>query len=203
MLTQTPQVNAAQVNDILTLIQQLAQNQTSFQNAISTIVGNTNTSKGVGKPQNYDGKQSDDAHCFLAAFELWAQGIPSFSDEEKLIKSAISFLEGEAAIWATPISENISQVKAGTQGVTLLYPAWSNFKDAFKARFETTDAAMDSKEALKLTLMRTYETAFMSIWLIVSKMGWSTQQMTLTLQDLIEEAICIDNRQVTWALEKG
>ena len=91
--------------------------EADLQNVVSDIAKNTNTNKGVGKPQNYDRKQSDDARCFLAAFELWAQGVQALADDEKKrIKSAISFLEGEAAIWATPISENIAQ------GGTLTYP---------------------------------------------------------------------------------
>lgn len=104
----------------------------------------------MAKPQNYDGKRSDDAWRFLAAFELWSHQIPSLrSDDEKRIKSAISYLEGEAAIWATPISENISNVDRGVLGATLAYRTWDSFKDAFKGRFETVDAEVDAKAILK------------------------------------------------------
>lgn len=104
----------------------------------------------MAKPQNYDGKRSNDARRFLAAFELWAHQVPSlWNDNEKRIKSAISYLEGEAAIWATPISGNISNVDRGVPGATLAYATWEDFKNAFKGRFETVDAEVDAKMILK------------------------------------------------------
>ena len=132
------------------MVNALVANQTNLQKVLSTLTNQLSTNKGVSKPQNYEGKRSDDACRFMAAFELWARGVPALanSDQER-IKSAISFLEGEAAIWATPISENISQVDAKVPNVTLVYTTWGGFKDAFKARFETVDAVADAKRALE------------------------------------------------------
>ncbi|KIK56809.1 hypothetical protein GYMLUDRAFT_247589 [Collybiopsis luxurians FD-317 M1] len=85
-----------------------------------------------------------------AAFELWAQGIPALAPGNvNTIMAAISFLKGDAAIWATPIAENITQVNSQTQGVILTYADWNAFKVAFKARFETADAVVDGKKSLK------------------------------------------------------
>ena len=68
--TMSTQINAQQVNDTLTLIQHLAQNQTGLQNTVIVITNNANSNKGFGKSQNYDRKQSNDAYCLLAAFKF-------------------------------------------------------------------------------------------------------------------------------------
>jgi hypothetical protein len=210
------------------LIGDLATNQTALQTALTSIVQSLNTNKGVSKPQNYDGKRSDDARRFLAAFELWADGIPALaSDDQKRIKSAISFLEGDAAIWATPISENISQVANKVANVALAYPTWTGFRDAFKGRFETVDAVIDAKQALKYlwqgkNTVAAYTATFKQY---ASRTGYSDRDLrdrfydhladrikdalvastkdTTLLNDLVEECIRIDNRQIQRAREKA
>lgn len=217
----------ASVQDIQNLIAQLVNNQTQLQSAVQNIANHVSTNKGVSKPQNYDGKRSDDARRFLAAFELWVSGIPALADEEKRIKSAISFLEGDAAIWATPISENISQVAGNVPGVTLLYPTWNTFRDAFKGRFETVNAEVDAKQALKYlwqgkNSVASYAATFKQY---ASRTGYSDKDLrdrfyehladrikdalvmsnkdTSLINDLIEESIRIDTRQMQRAREKG
>ena len=113
--------------DVTKALENLATNQTAPQTALQTVVQGLSTNKGVSKPQNYDGKSSEDARRFLAAFELWSQDIPRLAHNgPERIKSAISFLEGDAAIWATPLSENISKAAANAN-VALLYPNWEDF----------------------------------------------------------------------------
>ena len=76
------------------------------------------------------------------------------ADQQRRIQAVISFLEGDAAIWATLISENINKVTAQMVGVTLMYANWEEFKKAFKACFKTADDVVDAKEALKKPLAR-------------------------------------------------
>ena len=138
------------IADVVNVMAQMSQTQRALQNTVRDMTKAISTNKGVSKPQNYDGKRSEEARRFLPAFELWSQGVPDLvADEQKRIQSAISFLEGEAAIWATPIAENISQVVKQMAGITLAYPTWQSFIDAFKARFETVDAVGDAKAMLE------------------------------------------------------
>ncbi|KAJ3807290.1 hypothetical protein F5876DRAFT_48373 [Lentinula aff. lateritia] len=83
--------------DVCDAILELTKNQTELQDAVSDLV--SSTTKSVGKPQNYNRKQGEDAWRFLAAFELWANSVPALStDRKKKITSAITYLEGAAAI---------------------------------------------------------------------------------------------------------
>ncbi|KAJ3991078.1 hypothetical protein F5050DRAFT_1874365 [Lentinula boryana] len=126
------------LQDLGNMIGQLAHNQTQLQSVVSSMVGNISTNKGVSKPQPHNGKRT--------AFELWANGVQTLqTNEGERIKSAISFLEGDAAIWATPISKNISQVANGLADA-LIYPTWLSFTEA---RFETVNPVVDAKDALK------------------------------------------------------
>ncbi|KAF5379267.1 hypothetical protein D9757_010703 [Collybiopsis confluens] len=107
------------------------------------VVTSMNNNKGVSKPHNNNGVGSKDTRRFLAAFEVWAQGIPNLRalTGTKPVKSVISFLKGDAAIWATPIAKNIS-VHTSSNSIPLMYPNWANFRSAFIARFETADPAL-------------------------------------------------------------
>ncbi|KAF5370421.1 hypothetical protein D9757_013144 [Collybiopsis confluens] len=136
--------------DVLRALNNLATNQAALQRVVTDVVTSMNNNKGVSKPHNYNGIGSEDARRFLAAFEVWAQGIPNLRalTGNELVKSAISFLEGDAAIWATPIAENIS-AHTSNNNVPLMYPDWADFRAAFTARFETADPVTDAKNMLK------------------------------------------------------
>ncbi|KAJ3851638.1 hypothetical protein EV368DRAFT_12036, partial [Lentinula lateritia] len=103
---------------------------------VSNLVSGLSIIKSVGKPQNYNKKRGENIQCFLAAFELWANSVLTHStDCKKKITSAITYLEGDAAIWATPISKTINKSK--------------EFVTAFKTRFEATDASANAKQLLE------------------------------------------------------
>ncbi|KAF5372732.1 hypothetical protein D9757_011643 [Collybiopsis confluens] len=122
----------------------------TLQQIVQDVVTSMNNNKGVSKPHNYNGVGSEDARRFLAAFEVWAQGVPNLRSltGNEPVKSAISFLEGDAAIWATPIAENIS-AHTSNNNIPLTYPNWADFRAAFVARFETADPVTDAKSMLK------------------------------------------------------
>ncbi|KAF5381146.1 hypothetical protein D9757_009454 [Collybiopsis confluens] len=136
--------------DVLRALNDLATNQAALQRVVTDVVTRMNNNKGVSKPHNYNGIGSEDARRFLAAFEVWAQGIPNLRalTGNEPVKSAISFLEGDAAIWATPIAENIS-AHTSNNNVPLTYPDWADFRAAFTAHFETADPVTDAKNMLK------------------------------------------------------
>ncbi|KAF5358892.1 hypothetical protein D9757_014500 [Collybiopsis confluens] len=136
--------------DVLRALNDLATNQAALQRVVTDVVTSMNNNKGVSKPHNYNGIGSEDACRFLAAFKVWAQGIPNLRalTGNEPVKSAISFLEGDAAIWATPIAENIS-AHTSNNNVPLMYPDWADFRAAFTARFETADPVTDAKNMLK------------------------------------------------------
>ncbi|KAF5369617.1 hypothetical protein D9757_010444 [Collybiopsis confluens] len=205
--------------DVLNALNTLATNQTALQQVVTDLVTNMNSNKGVSKPHNYNGIGSEDARRFLAAFEVWAQGIPRIRTlaGHEPVKSAISFLEGEAAIWATPIAENIS-AHTSNNNVALTYPTWADFKAAFIARFETADPVTDAKTMLKTLYqgknsVASYAATFKQY---SGRTGYSdvdlrdkfydhladrikdglvhTQANTSLLASLIAEAIRVDNR---------
>ena len=64
------------------------------------------------------------------------------ADDQKWIRIALSFLQDEAAVWATPYIEKMVKDK-------IAFPAWNDFCAAFKLRFETQDESADAKEALR------------------------------------------------------
>ena len=59
------------------------------------------------------------------------------------IRLALSFLQDDAALWATPYMEEFAANRTPFSG------DWDQFKAAFKARFETTDEAADAKDSLR------------------------------------------------------
>ncbi|KAF5369733.1 hypothetical protein D9757_012001 [Collybiopsis confluens] len=216
-----PNPEMAQISspEVLRAINDLATNQTALQQVVTDLVTNLNSNKGVSKPHNYNGIGSEDARRFLAAFEVWAQGIPRIRTlaGHEPVKSAISFLEGEAAIWATPIAENIS-AHTSNNNVALTYPTWADFKAAFIARFETADPVTDAKTMLKTLYqgknsVASYAATFKQY---SGRTGYSdvdlrdkfydhladrikdglvhTQANTSLLASLIAEAIRVDNR---------
>ncbi|KAF5337777.1 hypothetical protein D9757_015448 [Collybiopsis confluens] len=122
--------------DVLRAINDLATNQATLQQIVQDVVTSMNNNKGVSKPHNYNGS----GHRVSPILDLLTGNKP--------VKSAISFLEGDAAIWATPIAENIS-AHTSNNNVPLTYPNWADFRAAFVARFETADPVTDAKRMLK------------------------------------------------------
>ncbi|KAF5365524.1 hypothetical protein D9757_015527 [Collybiopsis confluens] len=112
--------------DVLRAINDLAANQAALQRVVTDVVTSMNNNKGISKPHNYNG----------------------IFDWKRTGQICISFLEGDAAIWATPIAENIS-AHTSNNNIPLTYPDWADFRAAFTARFETADPVTDAKNMLK------------------------------------------------------
>ena len=63
-------------------------------------------------------------------------------DNQKWIWTALSFLQDEAALWATPYIRKMVKDE-------IAFPTWNDFGAAFKLRFETQDESANAKEALR------------------------------------------------------
>lgn len=136
---------------------QLAEAMATLAN-ISTmqLASNLSKAKAVQKPSPFKGEQGSDARRFLAAFTMWGmaqgtalntvdqQGIAVDRRDSEWIRAALSYLQDDAAIWASPAMEEFANdgVPFGNQ--------WENFRQEFKARFETVDEAVDAKEKLRV-----------------------------------------------------
>jgi hypothetical protein len=212
--------------ELMEAIASLAMNQNNLQTTFAALLENMSTNKNVAKPQNYDGKQGEEARRFLASFELYANSIPSLKNHQKRIPAAISFLTGDAALWATTITEAINH-STEAENNNFPYHSWEEFIEAFKARFETADAEVDAKEFIKhlyqgRDTVAKYAATFKQY---AERTGYSGKDLRDrfydhlanrikdalvyvdkpigTLKELEMVAISIDNRQVTRAKEKG
>ena len=101
------------------------------------------------------GKPSLDAHHFMVAFTSYAQDMGTKlnkcvtvgmelrwkPDDQKWIRTALSFIQDEAAVWVTPYIEKMVKDE-------IAFPTWNNFCADFKLWFETQDESADAKEAL-------------------------------------------------------
>lgn len=109
--------------------------------------------KTVQRPAPFKGTRGADARRFLAAFTIWAMSLKEdmsikgingvwVPNHELWIRSALSFMEDNAAIWATPYME-----QCGTTALPF-GNNWDTFRATFKLRFESVDESVDAKETL-------------------------------------------------------
>lgn len=110
----------------------------------------------VQRPTVYNSKMPADARRFLATYKAWAsdQGtgmqvnrgtaaaLAWVTNDKLWIITAYSFLEGDAADWATSIVE-------GMKTLTPPFADYPAFVTAFCMWFETVDEAGDALTALK------------------------------------------------------
>jgi hypothetical protein len=136
---------------------QLAEAMATLAN-ISTmqLASNLSKAKAVQKPSPFKGEQGSDARRFLAAFTMWGmaqgtalntvdqQGTAVDRPDSEWICTALSYLQDDAAIWASPAMEEFAN------GGVPFDNQWENFRQEFKARFETVDEAVDAKEKLRV-----------------------------------------------------
>jgi hypothetical protein len=138
-------------------IAQMGQNTNTLADVATMILANSlSKAKAVQKPTPFKGEMGSDARRFLAAFTTWArvqgtalntvdrQGTFVDAHDSEWIRAALSYLQDDAAIWATPAMEEFAtgQVPFGGR--------WAQFRDQFKVRFETADEAVDAKEKLRV-----------------------------------------------------
>ena len=129
--------------EIMNAIAGLAVATNTIQQSLSMLLDRTTTAGTdkslIQKPSPYMGKSSPDVCCFIAAFTLYAQDTGTKlntrvtvsaeqkwkADNQKWIRTALSFLQDEAAVWATPYIEKMVKDE-------ITFPAWNDFCAAFK-----------------------------------------------------------------------
>ena len=126
--------------------------------AVSTMqLANTvSGAKIVMRPTPFTGERGGDACRFLAAFNMWAmaqgsglnvvdgQGNPIRRRNNEWIRTVLSLMSDDAAVWAAPAMEEFAGGQIPFAGV------WENFRTEFRARFETSDESGDAKETLRV-----------------------------------------------------
>jgi hypothetical protein len=120
------------------------------------LANNLSKAKSVQKPSPFKGEHGSDARRFLAAFTMWGmvqgtalnvvdqQGNAVDRRDTEWIRAALSYLQDDASIWASPAMEEFANGRVPFDG------QWETFREQFKARFETVDEAVDAKEKLRV-----------------------------------------------------
>ena len=228
--TPAPPAPPDPVQALLLAVQTMAQGMQTLQQSMTVLTQSTQSKRYVEKPQPYKGKDATDARRFLAAFHHYgatAGNLLNYPDgkggwnldHSKWVACAMSLLQDEAAVWAMTEMEKIQVGDEPFNG------NWHEFCEAFKARFETTDAATDAKMALKQLKQKTTVANYLQEFgQIQGRTGYSEDDLrdrfydglstyikdTLassdrkidTMQRLREAALDIDKRKNARDLEK-
>jgi hypothetical protein len=123
------------------------------------------STQALEKPEKYKGKIGPDARRFLTSFTVWAASTQGhmnqqqadgsyLRDDQIWIRTALTFMQGDAAIWAQPFLEDY--MKAVSNPPTALFPFrgdWNVFRDAFLKRWDSPAEKQEAIEALHLLSM--------------------------------------------------
>ncbi|KAI3614279.1 hypothetical protein WG66_000055 [Moniliophthora roreri] len=174
------------------LLQALVTSQTNLSNAVTQIVAGFNQmSEGLNQmsqniSQLVQTRKLGGANAcqFIAAFSLYAQSQRAAlnranadgtwaRDDGLWIHSALTFMQDDAAVWATPAIEEVAQGRHPYDN------SWEEFVKGFKLRFETMDEAADAKERLHVLfqekqLVAEYAAKFKEI---MSRTGYSSADL--------------------------
>ena len=109
----------------------------------------------IAHPEPFKGGSSN-ARRFIHYFTLWAgsQGPPlntsagGTPNEEQWIASALSLLQGEAAIWAVPYLQKLQDRRLNSTKPPP-FKDWTDFCDQFKKRFQGVDDAAQAQRELE------------------------------------------------------
>ena len=145
----------AQAPDPTQLLLQSMALLTQSMTQLASATQANNSSRAVQKPVPFKGEQGGEARRFLAAFTMWAMtqgaslnhldaaGNAVGPRNDQWIRTVLSYLQDDAALWATPAMEQL------TLGHMPFNNDWNEFRSQFKARFESVDEAVDAKERLR------------------------------------------------------
>ena len=161
------------INALTQQVNTLAQAVATLTGATGQITGHTRPINIVEKPKAFEGKTSELARLFCSSFTVWvhdhdaafasrdptthavitdANGDTVYNGK-KMISSALSFMTGNAAVWARPHLEKIAEGKdvfvvTDDQGNITHKNHWDEFLRLFKAKFEPQDAITEAKNVL-------------------------------------------------------
>ncbi|EKM51159.1 uncharacterized protein PHACADRAFT_199994 [Phanerochaete carnosa HHB-10118-sp] len=145
------------VNNLTTTVNQFIANARQLAASISS----SRSRSFIEKPATFDGKLSKKARLFRSAFCVYIRGNKEiFASRDannviildhsgnwimnplKMITSILSFMTDNAAVWACPHIEELSD------GLTSFSSSWDKFVKQFSAKFEPVDAKNKAKQKL-------------------------------------------------------
>lgn len=143
------QQNTPAAPSVLQFMQSLAQSNEAVTQLLSQVVAQRAAAASksiIARPESFDGKKGpSDARRYVQYFLLWATN--QNMDEETLTRAFISGLTGDAAQWAAPYLIEIEKHQQDpTQHAFPFGGSFTDFKEAFKLRFQATD---DHGEAIR------------------------------------------------------
>ncbi|THU79009.1 hypothetical protein K435DRAFT_875977 [Dendrothele bispora CBS 962.96] len=124
------------MSDIQSLLRQMADRQQVLQAQLGQLAAgviNSSSKSSIEKPDPFKG-QANDVCRFLSGFQNWAKKQKDLDSQEKTIRLALSFLQCEAAVWASRYIDKA--IKAGQAGSGVAFPfdgKWQTFEQQFKA----------------------------------------------------------------------
>ena len=181
------------------------QNIGTAMTAINTTMQTLQTSSQknvMQKPAKYNGRTSADAQRFMATFAAWADGESSLHnvtagqrvhDESKWICTALSYLEDDAAIWATPSLEALGTGNPPFGGL------WNTFKAEFQKSFKTINKVADAKVNLENLFQKSQTVGqyYAKFQTLTSRTGYSAQDLRdrfyKHLADCVKDQLALTN----------
>ncbi|KAF5334204.1 hypothetical protein D9758_017976 [Tetrapyrgos nigripes] len=148
---------AATIQDIINAHGLLQEQVTTFLQCINQqqpqpqahTISQSSDKFSMAKPEPFKGKAVD-VRSFLASFRNWAGEQRDIAgNEQKMIQSALSFMQGEAGIWAAPYIEEAMAYDGTEQTTNPFNRTWNAFVEVFKARFESLEEQADARDVIE------------------------------------------------------
>ena len=203
------------ITTMSTEIQNLTNTVTTLSATVTTLAGATGVTTNhtrptttVEKPKAFEGKSSESARLFRTHFIVWARSQEgTFAardangmvkkeangnialDRKKIIPSALSFLTGNASIWARPHLKKIAEnqnVFVGKDAAGNDSPySWTEFIKQFHAKFEPQDAITEAKYVIQNMRQgnRTFADYLADFETWSPRTGWSEKDLFDRLKD--------------------
>ncbi|EKM49175.1 uncharacterized protein PHACADRAFT_201938, partial [Phanerochaete carnosa HHB-10118-sp] len=190
------------MQDVLNLMVTLVQNVNNLTTTVNqfvaharqpvTTVSSTRSRSFVEKPATFDGKSSEKARLFRSAFRVYVRGNKEIfasrnaqdaiildhagnwiMDPLKMITGILSFMTDEAAVWARPHIDELSD------GRTPFNANWDEFVKQFSAKFEPVDAKNEAKQKLMSIKQgdRTFADYLSDFETYSRRTGWSNNDL--------------------------
>jgi hypothetical protein len=199
-------------------IADLSQELKAMATALQAVVNNqkapsiTITTHVVEKPEHYKGEVGPQVRCFLSHFTLWAANTGNLLNmldvtnntwvpaQDKWITTALSYMAGDASVWAQPYIDHFTSGKGAPFGRDFL-----KFRNAFNNCFNPLSKKQQAIKALSVLIqgkdtVAVYTSHFKEI---TNHMGFSDpdllQRYCMGLLKKIKRAIAIsDCKQDTY-----
>ncbi|KAK7448504.1 hypothetical protein VKT23_013765 [Stygiomarasmius scandens] len=131
----------------------LTRNQTPAPAAVAASATPTTTSSSqkssTAKPEPFVGKATD-VRRFLSYFLNWASKQNDLPEESDVILSALSYMQGDAADWASRFIDQAMKSKQTNSEAKFPFEGkWDTFVQEFKTRFGSLDEEAEARKEIK------------------------------------------------------